>query len=118
MVYSVSQAIYNITLHPLAKFPGPRWRGAFYFPFFHEIWTGDVVSNWHMLHEKYGKIVRISPTCLSFTGPDAWKDIYGQAANKRSFVKDPDVYAPPTDGVADIGCKSLDGAEDAESDSM
>ncbi|KAF1978683.1 toxin biosynthesis cytochrome P450 monooxygenase [Bimuria novae-zelandiae CBS 107.79] len=49
------------------------------------------------MHEKYGHVVRISPTCLSFTNAEAWKDIY------RSSPKDPDVYAPPTDGIADIG---------------
>ncbi|KAF2690303.1 cytochrome P450 [Lentithecium fluviatile CBS 122367] len=94
--------MHNVTLHPLARLPGPRWRAAFYFPFFYEIWTGDVVSNWHKLHEESGDIVRISPTCVSFPGRDAWEDIYGQTANKRTFVKGPFVYAPPVDGVADV----------------
>ncbi len=29
------------------------------------------------MHDRYGRIVRISPNELSFLDPDAWKDIYG-----------------------------------------
>jgi cytochrome P450 len=92
-----------VTLHPLAHIPRPRIRSAFYFPFYDEIWTGDVVHNWRRLHDQYGYVVRISPTCLSFTSSEAWKDIY------RSLPKDPDVYAPQPDGVPDIA-----GASDAD----
>ena len=29
------------------------------------------------MHEQYGKVVRVAPDELSFIGPEAWKDIYG-----------------------------------------
>jgi cytochrome P450 len=42
------------------------------------------------LHEKYGPVVRVGPNQLSFTGSQAWKDIYGyRGANGETFQKDP-----------------------------
>lgn len=99
-MYCVAIAIYYTTIHPLAHIPGPRIRSAFYFPFYYEIWTGDIVHNWLRLHEKHGHVVRISPTCISFTNAEAYKDIY------RHVPKDPDVYAPTSDGVAEIASAS------------
>jgi hypothetical protein len=36
------------------------------------------------LHKKHGEIVRLGPKMLSFSSPDAVKDIYGPGKN---FVK-------------------------------
>lgn len=38
------------------------------------------------LHEKYGPVVRIAPDELSFTHPDAWKDIYGHRVGNNHNV--------------------------------
>lgn len=43
----------------------------------------------HDLHLKYGEIVRIAPTELSFTGAAAWKDIYGFRNGLPENRKDP-----------------------------
>ncbi|EKG12580.1 PAS domain-containing protein [Macrophomina phaseolina MS6] len=40
------------------------------------------------LHERYGKVVRVSPNELSFTDADAWKDIYGYG-NKEVLGREP-----------------------------
>ena len=72
-MYLAAAAVYNITLHPLAKFPGPKLRGAFYFPQYWDIYTGETVQKIKELHDTYGDTVRISPKTLSFTSSQAWK---------------------------------------------
>ena len=54
-------------------------------------------------HEKYGKVVRISPEELSFTGEEALKDIYG--FKDVPLIKDPQWYGIVklgSDGAASI----------------
>lgn len=47
---------------------------------------GDLTFKLLPLHEKYGPVVRIAPDELSFTHPDAWKDIYGHRVGKNHNV--------------------------------
>ena len=88
-VYLVWRCIYNLYFSPLARFPGPflckispiyavlgLHRGR---------WPFDVKK----LHDKYGPIVRLMPTELSFSDPQAWKDIYGHRQGHPQFHKDP-----------------------------
>ncbi|KAF1968697.1 cytochrome P450 monooxygenase-like protein [Bimuria novae-zelandiae CBS 107.79] len=70
---AVGSPVYNIHFHPLAKLPGPKVRAAFYFPHNFELVAGRIVHNWHALHEKYGEVVRVSPTWVSIINPDAWR---------------------------------------------
>jgi hypothetical protein len=65
--------VYNIALHPLAKFPGPKLRGASYFPGAFEELTGNFLYSYHKLHEQYGEIVRVNPNTLSIIKPEAWR---------------------------------------------
>ena len=57
------RAIYNVTFHPLAKFPGPFWAGVTpWWKTYEEVWKGN--SLFHRLvdiHAQYGPIVRVSP---------------------------------------------------------
>lgn len=39
------------------------------------------------LHEKFGPVVRVAPTELSFSSAQSWKDIYGQRPGHHPFVK-------------------------------
>ncbi|EMC99437.1 hypothetical protein BAUCODRAFT_144864 [Baudoinia panamericana UAMH 10762] len=64
--------------NPLRKFPGPSitvWTDAWRFL--------DAVTGAHRattqieLHKQYGDVVRLGPTNLSFSHPDAIRDIYG-----------------------------------------
>lgn len=52
------------------------------------------------LHQKYGDIVRVAPDELSFTSPDAWKEIFGRRKNAIGEVgKDSVHYAEALDSL-------------------
>lgn len=46
------------------------------------------------LHEKYGEVVRIAPDELSFSHPDAWKDIMGHLKSGQEMSKYQKFYRP------------------------
>lgn len=87
-MYSLVVAIYNVTWHPLAKFPGPVLRGAFKFPFLYSLFKGSSVRETKAFHDKYGRVVRIAPDHLSFNTARAFKDIYGTRPGRKQLQKD------------------------------
>ncbi|KAL4977328.1 cytochrome P450 [Aspergillus desertorum] len=89
-IYTFLKALYNITLHPLSPFPGPRAWGASYIPRLIASITGNLEISIKRFHETYGPVVRYSPSELSFTSSAAWKDIYG--FHENAPVKDPSFY--------------------------
>lgn len=59
-------------------------------PLLYHLQKGDTHTFMVALHQKYGPVVRIGPNSLSFTGSQAWKDIYGyRGSNGETFQKDP-----------------------------
>ena len=56
----------------------------------------------YQLHAKYGAVVRIAPTELSFITADAWHDIYGHHQGSPKFAKNPLWMAPGENGVHSI----------------
>jgi hypothetical protein len=72
-VFIAGTAIYNITFHPLATFPDPKFRVALEIPSFWELCSGDSPANIEALHDEFGHIVRISPNVLSFGSSEAWR---------------------------------------------
>lgn len=85
--------IYNLTLHPLRRFPGPLACKASTLPIIHEFLRGNGIFWITDLHKRYGPVVRISPNELSFNSVEAFKDIYGfQKGRPDSLPKDPDFY--------------------------
>lgn len=72
-LFIAGTAIYNITFHPLAKFPGPKLRAAFDFPFYWSSCTGDASAVTKALHDQFGHVVRVSPNQLSFSSAQAWR---------------------------------------------
>ncbi|CAN9206589.1 unnamed protein product [Alternaria alternata] len=90
-------SFYNITLHPLSKYPGPKLRGAFWISNSLDVLAGTVPHSCLKLHEQYGDVVRINPNTISFVKPEAWRDVYGYGTTTPLF-KDPKFYyRPPTD---------------------
>jgi Cytochrome P450 len=73
----VGLAIERLVISPLAKIPGPKLAALTQWWIIYHEFNGDRTVTIHKLHEKYGPVVRVSPTEVSFTSPDGVKDIYG-----------------------------------------
>ncbi|OQE31460.1 hypothetical protein PENSTE_c001G05277 [Penicillium steckii] len=74
----VTKALYNVYMHPLANFPGPKSYAASSFPVAFAQLNGTYHLFTQKAHEKYGKVVRISPNELSFISSAAWNDIFAK----------------------------------------
>ncbi|KAF2465350.1 cytochrome P450 [Lindgomyces ingoldianus] len=89
-------SIYRVYLHPLSKFPGPIRYKLSGWPLLWQAYKG----NRHLFHlkdhEKYGPIVRISPSTLSFNTAPSLATIYGSRTvpvKKGEWYKTFDVAA-------------------------
>ncbi|KAF2102014.1 isotrichodermin C-15 hydroxylase [Rhizodiscina lignyota] len=107
IIYNVGRAFYNVYLHPLSKFPGPKFMAASRIPYAWHLYHGTLNATVHEAHKKYGEVVRVAPNELSFTsGETAWEDIYGLHPSKTSkgqWLKDTKLfYQPAPNGVASI----------------
>ncbi|KAK8092013.1 Cytochrome P450 [Apiospora hydei] len=85
LLYSVALAIYRVTLHPLAKFPGPKLAATTeWYEFYHDIVRqGQFIWHIQKLHDQYGPIVRIMPNELHIRDPDYYDEIYAPSSKKR-----------------------------------
>ncbi|KAL2876592.1 hypothetical protein SGCOL_008170 [Colletotrichum sp. CLE4] len=88
-LYGTFLAIYRVTLHPLAKFPGPKFAGATYW---YEVWFdvvrwGKFTHEIKRLHEIYGPIVRINPDEVHCNDPEFVDIIYANGNKKRNKSK-------------------------------
>lgn len=83
--------VYRITLHPLAKFPGPKLAAvSFWYEFYYDLWPHKAQYLWKIkeLHEKYGPIVRINPIHIHINDPAYLDEIYA-SGNKHKRERDP-----------------------------
>ena len=85
----IAHFTYNIVLHPLSSYPGPKYIGASRIWWLFHSARGDLVHEIKALHDQYGDIVRIAPDQLSYVNPDAIKDIYERRAGQPENIKDP-----------------------------
>ncbi|MCJ1430519.1 hypothetical protein MMC29_008437 [Sticta canariensis] len=94
LLYALGKAVYNIYFHPLRSFPGPLAARAGSFWYVRHVWAGQHHARVKELHDKYGEVVRIAPSELSFNASQAWQEIYGYRSAKRdeSYQKDPTTY--------------------------
>ncbi|KAF2731922.1 cytochrome P450 [Polyplosphaeria fusca] len=96
VAYVIAVGIYRVTLHPLAKYPGPIRYKLSGWPLLWQAFKGNR-HIWHLKdHEKYGPIVRIGPNTLSFNTETALSTIYGpRGANvkKGEWYKTFDIAA-------------------------
>ncbi|RYP28374.1 hypothetical protein DL767_007246 [Monosporascus sp. MG133] len=75
--------------HPLSNFPGPWINSVSELPTAWPLAYGNQHTYYQRLHNKYGPVVRVAPDELSFIGPDAWEDIYGNRKNGPNMEKSP-----------------------------
>ncbi|KAL8719182.1 MAG: hypothetical protein Q9225_003783 [Loekoesia sp. 1 TL-2023] len=82
------KAFYDRYLHPLARFPGPKLYAASYIP----VALAQLRGNFHHFaqaaHQRYGAVVRISPSKLSFASAAAWTGIYARREGKSPLPRD------------------------------
>lgn len=76
--------IYNLFFHPLRNIPGPLLHRASIIPWSIQILRGTQMFETQKMHDRYGPIVRLSPTHVAFTDPRAWKGIYGSLVGHKS----------------------------------
>ncbi len=90
LVYLVAYAIYNVYLHPLSTYPGPKLWIAFPSLRYISGTRGYFDIEMRKLHTKH-EVVRFSPNELSFISADAWRDIYGyrQKQLPKMMIGDP-----------------------------
>ncbi|CAI6234808.1 unnamed protein product [Periconia digitata] len=95
------RVLYDAFLGPLSKFPGPKLRALSKVPGLYTTIIGRDAYVRSSLHEKYGPIVRVNPTELSFNGgAEAWEAIY--SFKKPKPVRDPQFYAVGVNGCPDV----------------
>ncbi|KAG7094565.1 hypothetical protein E1B28_005393 [Marasmius oreades] len=86
----VTLVLYRLFFHPLRKFPGP-WLASVtkYYRGYYEIFRdGGWLDQLEVLHQRYGPAVRVAPSELHFSDPDAYDDIYVTS----KILKDPTWY--------------------------
>lgn len=88
VTYLVS-AVYALTLHPLAKYPGPALAAVSRIPWWIQAIRGNQIPWMLKLHERYGSVVRFSPADLSYVdhGGEAWKAVHSHAKGTAEFPK-------------------------------
>ena len=65
LAYVVLKVVYRLTLHPLAKFPGPRLAAVTtLYNAYYDILQPGLIKNLPDLHKKYGNIIRTQPNQL------------------------------------------------------
>lgn len=75
--YVVGSIFYNLFLHPLRKFPGPKLHAATTLTKSYYTVAGTLPFKVTELHEAYdSNVIRIAPNELAFRSPQAWRDIY------------------------------------------
>ena len=100
LMLSIIRTLYNIYFHPLSSFPGPKSESASNIPYaFAQI--SRRLPQWiSALHSTYdSRIVRISPSKLSFIDADAWKDIYSYRPGHPPFERDGHTFGKAFNGV-------------------
>ena len=90
ILYSI---VLNLFISPLAQFPGPKLWALSHIPSQASIVKGKNHKKMLALHDRYGPIVRVGPTTLSFNTAQGFKDIYGFRQGVPQFPKDPKIYA-------------------------
>ncbi|EQB52865.1 hypothetical protein CGLO_07469 [Colletotrichum gloeosporioides Cg-14] len=79
--------IYRITLHPLAHYPGPKlWATTCLVQTFYAL-RGEFAFKVADLHTKYGPVVRLGPSAVSYIDERAWEDIHGRHDGRKQLKK-------------------------------
>ena len=84
----VAKLLYNLYLHPLAKYPGPKLYAATPILISLAQLRGQLHAVTKAVHDQHGPVVRLSPNELSFISAPAWQDIYARRQGKPALARD------------------------------
>ncbi|KAG6367110.1 hypothetical protein INS49_001292 [Diaporthe citri] len=90
----VVNVVYNLFLHPLSSYPGPKLWATSRLPWNYFNFRGRLGWRIRDLHNQYGPVVRIAPNELSYTTSSAWRKIYGQRSPEFEKAVDGRGIAP------------------------
>lgn len=94
ILFILGRWVYRLTLHPLAKFPGPKL--AAMTSMYAMYWDLPVKSSYSKQfprwHDKYGPIIRIEPNHLHIRDLDAYNEVFKIGTK---FNRDPVIYSFP-----------------------
>ena len=85
ILYLLGAAVFYVTFHPLARFPGPRLWAISQMPHVFYTIKGTLIFKVAELHKKYGLVIRTRPNELSYITANAWKDIYSGKAQLPKY---------------------------------
>jgi cytochrome P450 len=80
--------IYCLAITPLKEYPGSFWWKISEIPLTIARIRGTLHREVYAMHEKYGPVIRIGPTRISYTTEDAWKDAWAHRGGHQEFPKD------------------------------
>lgn len=85
IIYVIVLCIYRLTLHPLAKFPGPVLPAVtFWYEFYHDFFCrGQFIFRIKDMHAKYGPIVRVTPAELHVNDPAFLPELMPSGKHRR-----------------------------------
>src|SRR5580700_6547575 len=106
ILYFLGRAIYRVYFSPLSAYPGPKAWAISDLPRSYHLLKGDIPYKYAELHAKYGTVVRVGPTFLSYSTPDAWNDIYARVRPELS--KDKKACLKPPSGVSGLAMTESD----------
>ncbi|KAL1840908.1 hypothetical protein VTJ49DRAFT_7650 [Mycothermus thermophilus] len=102
LLYLLARGVYSAFFHPLSRVPGPKLYAFSDLPYLYYLLRGEWPERHRQLHDKYGPVVRYTPSAVSFTTAGAWRTIYGHrigaSATVAAFPKDPKGYRPSESG--------------------
>ncbi|KAF2139782.1 uncharacterized protein K452DRAFT_327762 [Aplosporella prunicola CBS 121167] len=110
LLWYCSKCIYNLYIHPLRSYPGPLLCRASSIP---RIWhrlVGTNLYHAHQAHQKYGPVVRLSPTELSNITSGTWDDAYSNLNGYTALPKEP-AFIMPVAGLPRGVVQTIDGLE-------
>ncbi|OBR14966.1 Benzoate 4-monooxygenase cytochrome P450 [Colletotrichum higginsianum IMI 349063] len=86
-LYWSSVWLYRVTLHPLARYPGPKlWAASCLVQTYYAM-KGEFAFKVADLHAEYGPVVRLGPSAVSYIDERAWEDIHGKHDGRKQLKK-------------------------------
>lgn len=104
LAYLICLVFYRLSIHPLAKFPGPKLAAItrYYEGYYDVVLNGQYTLKIAELHQQYGPIVRISPYELHINDPPYYEKLYRQEGRWNKYDWSYDAFGAPMSSVCTV----------------